>query len=282
MRLKEIIQSRQEELTQADRKVAEVLLSDRTAGSYLAAHEVALKAGVHQSTAGRLARKLGFNSYRELRDELRSALRSDLDASLRVRRRLDNVVGNSILQSVVDGEIRALADLPSQVTQSQIDGVTAGLRQAAAILVIGEGHASSLADLFARRLGRSGYRAHALAHADWQAADALLGLTASDLVFAMVFRHGSPHVERVLTHARELGARTVLLTDRMPIQASCAETTLVARRGEIGKSHSLTVPMAVCNTLILELSRTDEGRSLTHLGKLERLRRLFDERPVKA
>lgn len=282
MRLREIVEARHEELTEADRKVAEVLLADRTAGSFLAAHEVALKAGVHQSTAGRLARKLGFDSYREMREELRSAIISDLDASLRVRKRLDRVGHDSILQSVVDGEMRALAALPGQITQAQIDAATDRLRRADGIIVVGESHSSSLAGLFARRLVRSGYRATALAHVDWEAADALLGLAPADLIFGMVFRHGSPNVEKVFEHARSIGAATILVTDRVSAPPSCAEITLAARRGEVGESHSMTVPMAICNTIILELSRTDDGRSLARLGKLERLRRMFDERGARS
>ena len=45
-----------------------------------------------------------------------------------------------------------------------------------------------------------------------------------------------------------------------------------ASRGGAGESQSLTVPMAVCNTLILELSRIDGGHSLGALDRLLDLR----------
>ena len=54
---------------------------------------------------------------------------------------------------------------------------------------------------------------------------------------------------------------------------------LLEGRGEQGEFHSLTVPMAICNTLILELSRTDDGRSLETLAKVETLQRLFRGKP---
>jgi DNA-binding MurR/RpiR family transcriptional regulator len=276
--LSEMIAARRDELTNADRLLVDILLADRAAGSFLPAHKVARQAGVHASTAGRLARKLGFATYREMRSALQDTVVAELDASVRVRRRLRRVQGHSLLGSVVEGEIRALNALAAQISDADIVAAAALLREAGRILVVGEGHASSLADIFVRRLVRSGYRAAVVAHADWQAADQLLGLDRGDVAVAMVFRHESPAVDRIVNYARSLGARTLLLTDRQSGVPAC-DLALVAERGEKGEFHSLTVPMAVCNTLILELSRSDRGRSLKTLAKVETLQRMFRNRP---
>lgn len=278
MSLTEIVAARRDDLTEADRRLIEVLLADRTTGSFLPAHRVAEQAGVHASTAGRLARKLGYTSYREMRGALQDAVVADLDASVRVRRRLSRVSGTSLLGSVVDGEIRALSALAGQISDADIVAAAGLLRDAGRILVVGEGHASSLADLFVRRLVRSGYRASVVAHADWQAADQLLGLAAGDVVVALVFRHESPAAARIVAYAQDIGAGTLLVTDRRTGMPAC-DAQLVADRGEQGEFHSLTVPMAICNTLILELSRTDDGRSLKTLAQVDTLQRMFRGKP---
>ena len=275
MPFEELIAERLAELTTSDRRLIDVLLVDKTEGSFLPAHEIAERAGVHPSTAGRLARKLGFGSYRAMREELRNAVLSDLDASKRVRNRVDRAAGQTLLQSVIDGEIRALSALSSQVDQPTIDRTTQWFGEARRIIVMGEGHASSLAEIFVRRLKRSGYRAAALSHLDWQAADELISLASGDLLFGMIFRHESPGIERAFDIAAKAGARTVLLTDRPT--SPPAGITMTVRRGEAGEFHSLTVPMVICNTLILELSRADGGHSLEALGKLEHLRRAFEK-----
>lgn len=266
------------ELTDADRRLADVLFADRTSGSFLPAHAVAQRAGVHPSTAGRLARKLGFVDYRDMRASIQDAVVADRDASTRVQKRVSRATGSSLLGSVVDGDIRALTRLPEQISEAEISEAAQLLRDAGRILAFGEGHAASLAELFARRLVRSGYRAAVLSHADWQAADQLLGLGAADAVFAFVFRHDSPGASRVLSYAREAGARTVLMTDRRTALSPC-DLALVADRGDPGEFHSLAVPMALCNTLILELSRIDGGRSHGTLSKVDELQRLFRTRP---
>ncbi|MBX3536944.1 MAG: MurR/RpiR family transcriptional regulator [Chelatococcus sp.] len=278
MSLAEIIAAQQDKLSDADRRLVDVLLADKAAGSFLPAHLVASKAGVHASTAGRLARKLGFSSYRDMRGALQDTILADLDASVRVRRRLKRAEGHSLLGSVIEGEISALAALPSQVSDADIVHAARLLRDANTILAFGEGHASSLAEIFVRRLVRSGYGARHVGHADWQAADALLSLTAQDIVVVFVFRHASPGASRVVSYARTIGATTLLVTDRHAGMPVC-DTQLVAARGNEGEFHSLSVPMAICNTLILELSRTDHGRSLAKLAKVDTLQRMFRERP---
>ncbi len=275
--LADMVAARRDELTDADRRLVDILLADRAAGSFLPAHKVAHQAGVHASTAGRLARKLGFATYRDMRGALQDSVVAELDASVRVRRRLSRVKGSSLLGSVVEGEIRALNALAGQISDEDIVTAAGLLREAGRILVVGEGHASSLADIFVRRLVRSGYRAAVVAHADWQAADQLLGLAAGDVVVALIFRHESPPVDKVVAYARSVGAGTLLITDRHAGVPAC-DVALVAERGEKGEFHSLTVPMAVCNTLILELSRSDRGRSLKTLAKVETLQRMFRAR----
>jgi DNA-binding MurR/RpiR family transcriptional regulator len=271
MRFEELVAEKNDTLTGSDRKLVDVLLVDPTVASFLPAHKIAERAGVHPSTAGRLARKLGFVSYRAMRE----AMVFELDASARVRNRIDSASGRTLLESVVAGEIAALSRLTEQVALDDIADATECLRRARRILVIGESHAGSLAELFARRLKRSGYLAMALSHADWETADELISLNDQDLVFGMIFRHPSPGVVRALKLARKMGAGSVLLTDRTA--PPVAQVTITARRGEPGQFQSLTVPMAICNTLILELSRVDHGRSLEALAKLEDLRLGFEK-----
>ncbi len=273
MRLKELLAHKADQLTEADRRVVAVLLADATESSFLPAHVIASRAGVHQSTAGRLARKLGFDTYRDMREELRGQILEDVNPSGRVRRRLDQVGSGRILTSMIEGEIRALSAIPDQVPQAALEQAATALRDAGSITVFGESHAGTLAELFARRLTRSGYRASALVHADWEAADRLLSLGSGDVLVGIAFRRPARTLQRILSHGREAGAVTILITDfaTEALQAP-PDIALVASRGGAGESQSLTVPMAICNTLILELSRIDEGHSLAALDRLMHLR----------
>lgn len=274
MRLKDIVEQYDGRLTEADRLLAEVLLADPKESSYLSAEAIARRAGVHQSAASRLAQKLGFDSYRALRVELRREVLSDDVSADRIRKRLDHMGERSVLAGLVESEIRALAALPAQIDQEQMAAAAAALRDAGRILLFGSGHAASLVDLFERRLRRSGYDARGLTQSGWAAPDALLALGRGDAVVAFTFRRPAEHLDRVLRYAARTGATSLVISDLVGLTLRPRpDLLLAASRGEEGESQSLTVPMAICNALILELSRCDGGRSIASLERLAALRR---------
>jgi len=274
MRLKDIVEQYDGRLTEADRLLAEVLLADPKESSYLSAETIARRAGVHQSAASRLAQKLGFDSYRALRVELRREVLSDDVSADRIRKRLDHIGGRSILEGLVESELRALSALPQQIDQAQMEQAAGHLRDAGKILLFGQGHASALVDLFERRLTRSGYHVRGLRHSDWEAPDALLSLGQGDVVVAFAFRRPADRLDRVLRHAARVRATSIVISDLVGVTLRPRpDLVLAASRGGEGESQSLTVPMAICNALILELSRCDSGRSLRSLERLAALRR---------
>jgi len=276
MSLRDIVEQYDGALTPADRQLAEVLLSDPQESSYLSAEAIAQKAGVHQSAASRLAQKLGFDSYRALRTALRKEVLSGGAAAERIRKRLDHFGEKSILQALVESEVRALTSAAQQVDQLQMERVAECLRDAGRILLFGQGHAAALVDLFERRLLRSGYPVRGLRHSDWEAPDALLSLGAGDAVVAFAFRRPSDGLDRVLSHTAKVDATSILISDLAGLMMRPRpDFVLAASRGEEGESQSLTVPMAICNALILELSRCDGGRSIESLERLDSLRREY-------
>jgi DNA-binding MurR/RpiR family transcriptional regulator len=281
MRLLERVEGHRGELTEADHRLVAVLLGDVTQSSFLSARAVASRAGVHESTAGRLASKLGYKSYRELRGALRGEVISELDAAVRMSSRLDRIGGGSVLEAIVESEVKVLSAIPRQVSQAQVEAAVRLLAGAGRILVYGASHGAMLAALLARRLTRSGYDARALQHVDWEAADAILPMGKGDVLVAFEFRRATRALKKLAAAVTGLGGKVVLITDG-PARLSDPKpaVTLAASRGGMGESQSLAVPMIIANTLVLELSRVDDGKSLASLRHLGDLRDALDSRPT--
>lgn len=274
MGFRDIVDGFDGRLTRTDRRLVNTLLADPLEMSAVPAQEAARTAGVHESAASRLAQKLGFENYRAMRDTLREDARKDIDTAQRLRERLDQMGERSVLEALVESEIRALADLPRQVPAAAMRLAAELLRDAGERLVLGEGHLVSLADLFARRLRRSGYRSEAVGRVDWHVADRLAPMRAGDVIFALAFRRMPQGLDQLFADARASGMKLILMTDQNVRELRIApDVTLVVSRGAPGESQSLTVPMAVCNALILEISRCDGGRSLQALERLDSTRR---------
>jgi DNA-binding MurR/RpiR family transcriptional regulator len=276
MTLQEVVEQYDGQLTKADLKVVEELLSNPREGAFLSLPELAMRADVHPTSAVRLAKKLGYSGYPELRSQLQAELLDVPPPAERVRERLLHMSGGSILSALVGSEIAALRRLPELIAQADIEKAARVIMRARRIYVFGRNHAIALMQLMALRLARSGYAARRMERYGMELADDLLDLGARDIVLGFSFTKPPQDLQRTLAYAHKAGAKTIVISDHTGATLRPnPDIVLAASRGARGESQSLTVPMAICNTLILEISRLDRGRSLETLEKLDALESKF-------
>jgi DNA-binding MurR/RpiR family transcriptional regulator len=277
MSLQARVEEHADRLSAADERIVRELLTDPAEAAFLSAAELADRAGVHEASAVRLAQKLGYRGYPQLRADLRSDLLSRSDPGERVRRRLAHADGG-VLASVVQDEVAALASLPERLGQEQLDAAARVLIDARVVHLFAQGHATSLVELLDRRLRRSGSATSVVTGRSRDLAERAQTLRSDDAVVAFAFVQRPHGLSPLLEHAREVGARSVLVSDTLgPLIRPVPDVVLAAPRGAEGEFQSLTVPMAICNALVLTVARLDEGRSLAALDRLTGLIRRFDD-----
>ena len=277
MNIRQLIETYKGNLTNADQKVLSVLLSNPMQSAYLGVNQIAEKAGVHATSVVRVAKKLGFGGYPEMRQKLRDGLSSNTSAE-RVKKRLAKMDQGSILSALIASEIDALQAIPEQITQAQIDKAAGLIRHSGRILVFGIGHPSHLADLMARRLNRSSYPARSMHHIDWETPDLIMALKPGDVFFAIFTQSLPAGIGELMSLLADKGVVSIVVSDVVgTFLRPKPEVLLAASRGREGESQSLTVPMAICNTLILEISKQDGGRSVESLQHLAKVRWEFAE-----
>jgi DNA-binding MurR/RpiR family transcriptional regulator len=278
--LRERIDQHSGKLTLADHRLLDALFADPRRSAFLSTHGIAERAEVHPTTAVRLARKLGFDGYPALRASLQTDLFRESDAAERVRRRIERLGKGEVLKAFVQSEIRALSRLPEQVGDRQIAAAARAIVRAGTVFLFATGHSETLARLLQIRLTRGGYDAVMLAADAREAAAALRRARRGDAFVLFSFFSIHPRIPRILAHAREVRAATVLVTDVLnPAQWPPADIVLAASRGETGEARSLTVPMALCNTIVLQVSRLDGGRMIRNLERLEDTRAALEQSP---
>ncbi len=281
MGVRELVERFEGRLTPADRRLIQVLLARPGEGGFLSSIELAERADVHPTTVVRLARKLGYKGYADLRRAFREEAVADSGAE-RMQKRLAKMADRSILRSLIESEIQALQSVPDHISQEQMEAAADLLIGCNQVVVFGVGHASALAGLMARRLNRSGYQAQALHHIDWETPEIILKTGPGTVVVAFAFRHIPPGLSGLLSHMVGEGAKSIVISDLIgPALRPQPDVLLAASRGREGDSQSLTVPMAICNALILELSKRDNGQSVDSLQHLVKVRKNLSESTEK-
>lgn len=259
-------------LSDSERRVVNALLEDPKAMSELPAKRVAESVQVHESTVIRLAHKLGYTGYTQLRDDLRS--KGEPETSLA---RMQTRSGGAMdMASLAAEEIAALERLANMVEQEEIDALARKILDARAIFLFGPPYAQAVIELLHRRLGRLGLHVVALPTSGRLAAERLTALQVDDLVLSFVFRRPDPRLDQINAYAAGLGARTAVIADEEGLNyRPIPDQLIVARRGPTNDLRSLIVPFFLCYAIQMALLHEAPERMNQKLAQLDEIARLI-------
>lgn len=239
---------------------------------------LAQRIGVHEATASRLAKKLGYPNYAGFRAAIQEEFIVRTDPATRVRNTLEQTSTAGLVTDLISREMEALAGLQRYVDDDKLIAAALALLQARRVYVFARGNAEALAVLIDRRLRRMGLDTVMLHGEGRDLAEQVLGMSAADAIVGFAFRRQPTHYAALLNHARNLGAASVVISGSVgPSLVPAADHLLFApRTGSQDAFQTLTVPMAICNALVLGMAREDPKASLQHLETLGQLIDAFD------
>ena len=265
-------------LTNADQRLINVMMADPATAQFLSGAELAARAQVHEAAATRLAKKLGFKGYPQLRDSLRDEVRANSEPAGRISRKLDAVEGDSLIQDLVRREVATLEALAGQLDQQRLDAAADTLIAARRIFLFGRGHVTSMVALLDRRLRRFGWQTVPLPTDGRDLAEHVLGLQEGDAILGFALRRRPKGLGRLCEYAAETGAASVVVADTVgPRLTPAPDHLLWASRGPDEEYQTLTVPMAICNALVLTIAQRNRTRSMEALDRLGGLIEAFEK-----
>lgn len=270
------IKAKSRKLTEADQKLISAMLENRAEAAFLSGPQLSQRASVHEATATRLAQKLGFKGFPDLRAELQREVLLDQDAANRMRRSVEKVEHGDYLTDLIAAEITALEVLARSVPQADVDRAADMIFEARRVFIFGQGHAQSVAGFLQRRLDRFGMSPVALTGRGRDIAERLVGIGGDDLVVALAFRRQPQSYGPLMRHAARVGARTILISDLAgPLMEPAADLMLAAPRGRSGSEFQTpTIPFAIVNGIVLTIAGRHEREII---GRLEKLSELFND-----
>jgi DNA-binding MurR/RpiR family transcriptional regulator len=262
-------------LTKSQQRIASYLLASYDEAAFLPAAEVAQRLNVSEATMVRFARAIGYDGFRELRRCLQGLFRAKATPASRLQRKLGELASSQghVLTKVLDMEVQYLTEASHSIEPTDFDLAVKLLLSAHTIFVFGSGPSGILADLAELRLRRLGILTIAMTESGRHLLEKLQLLQTGDVVLATGFQYVRPELVAVLDHARAMDCRSSLLTDTLgPALRGKVDVVLAARRGPVSTFHSLTVPMAILNALILAVAMARPEESLAALNRLQQLR----------
>lgn len=261
-----------EQLSAAERRIADVVLTHQQALLGYSATELAAMAGTSKASAARFFRRVGFAGFDEFRKQVRAhqAQTSPLARMDQVRRR---DTARAQLQAHARNDARRLEAWAAGVSDEALDGAIALLARARRVWVLGYRH-SHVTALYAQALlsqVRAGVRL--LNEAAGRETELLADLGDKDVLLAVDFRRRSRRLRPLVEAVRAAGARVLLLSDApIPDLAAQADTVLCCTPGaEEGLFDSYVCAVSLVNYLATAVAAQTKRPAQERLARIERL-----------
>lgn len=241
-------------MNEQQRRIAEYVARNAERMPYLTVDEIAGDLGVSIASVSRFARFVGYDGFKQLKSSFRDAAqatpRRKLEARLSVLDEAD-LIGQHI-----GSEIGHLDATARSIDRSRFDRAIDLLTASRRLFVYAAGPNEALSHLLSFRFGRFGYDVRPIGRDNARLAERVAQMREDDCLVCFGFFRESDEATILLKAAGARGVGTILITDlHVSTMGEHAEVVIRTERGRQAEYHSLTVPVAVIDCLILGVAR---------------------------
>jgi RpiR family carbohydrate utilization transcriptional regulator len=256
-------------LTPRRQEIIRPALEDPRQFVLLSVRDMAEKLGTDPATTVRIARGLGFKSYKEFQHylhELSVVHATSLDA---MQAGSANSSGpDSLMQRSIDQELKNFRTLCNSLDLSRLEATAHRLWKARRILLVGGDAAACLVAYLQYHLNVLGLPVFS-ATAPGMAVHAVRGLQKEDVIIAISFRRGLRMTIESIQQARKLGAYCIGVTDTYisPVARFSDEFFLTpVDTASFGVSY--LAPLCLFNLLQVAVGEVHRARTLQIMKKV--------------
>ncbi|MBU9819345.1 MULTISPECIES: MurR/RpiR family transcriptional regulator [Rahnella] len=234
------------ELTPQEQRVADfIFASIDDLMSYNSA-ELARLSGVSKATVSRLFKRLGYPSYRDMRDEMRTLRQSGMPLT----DSRDAVQGNTLLSRHYKQEMANLTQWINQIDSAQFGALISALSQARQVRLLGFRNSYPVALHLRQQLIQVRAGVMMMPQPGQTLAEELVDLTAQDVVIFVAFRRRPRMAKEILTQLQSAGVPVLLICEpQAQTLTPLATWHLAAPLDSVSAFDSYSSAMSLANLL---------------------------------
>ncbi|MBA0218574.1 MurR/RpiR family transcriptional regulator [Pectobacterium brasiliense] len=263
MQIDERLRDRYGELSPQEQRVADFIFDHFDDLISYNSAELARLSGVSKATVSRLFKRLGYPSYRDMRDELRTLRQSGMPLA----DNRDAVQGNTLLARHYKQEMANLTQWINQIDPVQFGAVIQALMQGQRLCLIGLRNSYPVALHLRQQLLQIRQQVTLLAQPGQTLSEELVDLTAQDVVIVVAFRRRPRLIQPLLAQLQKRGVPVLLLCEpQVSTLMLLATWSLCVPLDSVSAFDSYSSAMSlvnvISNALLHEMLR--DGRQRIH------------------
>jgi DNA-binding MurR/RpiR family transcriptional regulator len=206
-----LISETYEELSPADRKLADLILNFPAGLPGYTASELAQMASTSNAAVSRFVRRLGFSNFEEMR--LRAREEAESGTPVYLLGRAEDAGGADLLErhaaTATDNMIRTAAAIDKSAFAAAAERVATARK----VWIVGFRHGHPIAAYLRWSLSHARRDVHSLPLAGETFGEHLIDLEPSDVVIVFAIRRRVPAVSHLLRYVAKRGASTIIVAD---------------------------------------------------------------------
>ncbi|MBN3218449.1 MurR/RpiR family transcriptional regulator [Pectobacterium polaris] len=263
MQIDERLRDRYSELSPQEQRVADFIFDHFDDLISYNSAELARLSSVSKATVSRLFKRLGYPSYRDMRDELRTLRQSGMPLA----DNRDAVQGNTLLARHYKQEMANLTQWINQIDPVQFGAVIQALMQAQRLCLIGLRNSYPVALHLRQQLLQIRQQVTLLTQPGQTLSEELVDLTAQDVVIVVAFRRRPRLIQPLLAQLQKRGVPVLLLCEpQVSTLMSLVTWSLCVPLDSVSAFDSYSSAMSlvnvISNALLHEMLR--DGRQRIH------------------
>ncbi len=264
------IKTNYNKLTKKERVIADYIISNSKQASKMTISEIASAIGFADSTIFQFTRKLGYNSFRDFRNDL---LFEEYDPEISVH---ENIKKNddrlTMAAKVFESSSKSLNDTLSTLNEETLEKATSIMQNSKLVAFFGVGGSNVVAYDAYHKFMRSPIRVEFAEDYHLQLMQASL-LTEKDTAFVITHTGLTKETIKIAKTAKESGAKVIAITSYASIELSkYADVILTSISEETGyRSESLSSrisQLALIDSLFTIIMFNDEKKSNESIYKI--------------
>ncbi|MBN3082592.1 MurR/RpiR family transcriptional regulator [Pectobacterium polaris] len=263
MQIDERLRDRYSELSPQEQRVADFIFDHFDDLISYNSAELARLSGVSKATVSRLFKRLGYPSYRDMRDELRTLRQSGMPLA----DNRDAVQGNTLLARHYKQEMANLTQWINQIDPMQFGAVIQALMQAQRLCLIGLRNSYPVALHLRQQLLQIRQQVTLLTQPGQTLSEELVDLTAQDVVIVVAFRRRPRLIQPLLAQLQKRGVPVLLLCEpQVSTLMSLATWSLCVPLDSVSAFDSYSSAMSLVNVISNALlhEMLHDGRQRIH------------------
>lgn len=230
--------------------------------------ELARLSGVSKATVSRLFKRLGYDKYKDMRDELRTLRQSGMPLT----DNRDAVQGNTLLSRHYKQEMANLTRWVNSIDARQFTEVIAQLAQAKRIYIVGMRNAYPVALHLRQQLIQTRSQVYILPQPGQTLAEDLVDITPEDMVVVIAFRRRTRIIQPLMQQLKSAAIPVLALCEPQAQSViSLARWQICAPLDSVSAFDSYASAMSLINLLanaLLHELLSDGRQRIHHIADL--------------